>query len=158
MRGRKPKSTVMKLVQNNPGRRPINKDEPKPDSLDVACPAELTDPVSQREWADTIVPAIERRQITSAERVMAIAHCELWGTWRSQVIDAARHPHVVATGANKYPTPNPARGMANKTLQLLLKVDAELGLTPTSRTRVTATGAPISPANPLARFMAKKAT
>lgn len=157
MRGRKPKPTVMKLVQGNPGRRPINKDEPKPPSMDAACPAELTDPVSQREWAETIVPAIERGQITSAERVMAIAHCELWATWRSQITDAARHPHVVATGANNYPTPNPARGMANKTLQLLLKVDAELGLTPTSRTRVSASAPSTTVASPLARFL-KKAT
>ena len=107
-----------------------------PDDLSLECPHELIDPVAVAEWTRTIAPAIQRGQITAADRVSAIAHCELWATWRSQLADAARHPHVVSAGKSGHPIPNPARGMANKTLSLLMKVDAELGLTPTSRTRV----------------------
>jgi P27 family predicted phage terminase small subunit len=95
---------------------------------------------AQTEWRRTIAPAITRGQITAADRVFAIAHCELWSTWRSQLADAAKHAHVVAAGKNKYPTPNPARTMSNKTLLLLAKVDQELGLTPVSRSRVKAEG------------------
>lgn len=136
MRGRKPTPTVLKLLNGNPGKRAINSDEPKPDQLDEAVPAELDDPVAAEEWTRTIVPAIERGQITEADRVLAIAHCELWATWRSQIAAAAKHAHVVAVGKNSHPMPNPARTMANKTLQLLTKIDAELGLTPSSRSRV----------------------
>ncbi len=155
MRGRKPTPTVLKLLKDNPGRRPINQDEPQPDALETDCPDELVDAVARTEWDRAIVPAITRGQITSADRVFAIAHCELWATWRSQLADAARHPHVVAAGANKYPTPNPARMMANKTLLLLAKVDQELGFTPVSRTRVkTDSGA--KPQTKAALFMAGK--
>lgn len=138
MRGRKPTPTVLKFARGNPGRRPLNADEPLPGALDTTCPDELIDEVARAEWVRTIVPAIETGQITAADRSFAIAHCELWATWRSQLEDALRHPHVVAAGKNKYPTPNPARMMANKTLQLLIKVDAEIGFTPTSRSRVKA--------------------
>jgi P27 family predicted phage terminase small subunit len=138
MRGRKPLPTALRILRNNPGKRAINRNEPVPDALPTACPDELVDPLAQQEWRRTIVPAVERGQITAADIVMAIAHCELWATWRSQLSDAARHTHVVAVGPHKYPAPNPARGMANRTFVLLAKVDAELGLTLTSRGRIVA--------------------
>lgn len=135
MRGRKPTPTVLRVLRGNPSRRPINALEPKHGVLSTDCPEELADPEARREWDRTIVPTIRLGQVTAADRAFAIAHCELWATWRSQMADAARHPHVVAVGDK--PTPNPARGMANKTLLLLAKIDAELGLSPTSRSRVT---------------------
>lgn len=154
MRGRKPTPTVLRVLRGNPGRRPINTDEPATSALSAKCPDELSDAEAHAEWDRTIVPAITHGQITGAERVLAIAHCELWSTWRSQLADAARHPHVVAVGDKKYPMPNPARVMANKTLQLLTKIDAELGLTPTSRSRVIAKPR-VTPTNPLERFLRK---
>jgi P27 family predicted phage terminase small subunit len=154
MRGTKPRSTVVRLLTNNPGGRPYNTAEPMPGALDMACPTELDDPVARAEWDRGIVPAIELGQITTADRTLAIAHCELWATWRSQLADASKHAHVIAAGVNKYPMPNPARVMANKTLTLLAKVDAELGLSPTSRTRVQVTGR-LAPGNPLDRFLSR---
>lgn len=138
MRGRKPTPTVIRIARGNPGHRPINTDEPKPAAMDEVCPEELIDPDEQFEWGRTIVPAIRTGQITSADRVFAIAHCHFWATWRSQLADAAKHAHIVAVGKHKYPTHNPARIMANKTFLILAKVDAELGLTPSSRPRVKA--------------------
>lgn len=135
MRGRKPKPNVVKFLTGNPGRRRLNENEPKPGALSSACPEFLTGEAAS-EWNRTIVPAIETGQITAADRAGAIAHCELWATWREQLEEAAKHSHVVAVGPNKHPMPNPARTMANKTLQLLLKTDAELGCTPSSRSRV----------------------
>ena len=138
MRGRKPTPRALKLLRGNPGKRPINQAEPQPGALSPKCPKELVDVVARREWTRTIVPAIATGQITAADRVMAIAHCELWATWRSQLADACRHAHVIAVGEQHYPTPNPARGMSNKTFLLLARVDTELGFTPSSRSRVTA--------------------
>jgi P27 family predicted phage terminase small subunit len=140
MRGRKPTPTVLRVLRGNPSKRPMNTNEPKPDPLSDEYPDELQDTEARDEWTRTIVPAIEIGQITAADRVFAIAHCELWATWRSQLAEAAKHPHVVAVGHNKHPMPNPARTMSNKTLQLLAKVDAELGLTPVSRSRVNIGG------------------
>jgi phage terminase small subunit len=156
MRGRKPKPTVLKLMNNNPGRRPLNASEPTPEALDAERPTELgDDPVALQEWTDRIVPAIERGQITSAERIVAISHCLLVSTWLSQLADAARHPHIVASGPHKHPIPNPARGAANKTLLLLLRVDEQLGLTPSSRSRVTASKPNGQATSPLALLQAR---
>lgn len=156
MRGRKPTPTVLRMLRNNPGKRAINREEPEPEKLSKACPDELSDSVAQKEWKRTIVPAIERGQITAADVVMSIAHCELWSTWRSQLAAAAKHAHVIAVGPNKYPAPNPARGMANKTFQLLKSVDAELGLTPSSRSRVTKVARPGAARSTVQQFRAQK--
>lgn len=137
MRGPPPQPSILRFARGNPGHRKINDTEPQPGELSPICPPELEDPVAKEEWARTVAPAIETGQITAADRSMAIAHCELWATWRSQLADALRHPHVVTAGKNGYPMPNPARQMANKTFMLLAKVDAELGCTPSSRSRVT---------------------
>ena len=83
--------TVLRMVRNNPGRRRLNKNEPKPDALDTRCPAELVDAAARKEWARGIIPAIKTRQITEAEWSMAIAHCELWATWQSQLEEARKH-------------------------------------------------------------------
>ena len=37
-RGRKPKPTVLKELEGNPGRRPLNKNEPKPNKKAPRCP------------------------------------------------------------------------------------------------------------------------
>ena len=137
MTGRKPTPSVLKMLRGNPGRRPLNALEPEPDALSPACPPELTDDVARAEWTRAIVPAIRSGQITAADRMFAIAHCDLWATWRSQLAAAAQHAHVIAAGPNRYPMPNPARVMSHKTLLLLAKVDSELGFSPTARARVT---------------------
>jgi P27 family predicted phage terminase small subunit len=156
MRGRKPTPTPLKLLRGNPGKRPLNPHEPQPDALPTTCPRELTDKDARAEWRRTIVPAIDRRQVTAADRVMAIAHCELWATWRAQLAVAAAHPLIIAVGPHKYPRPNPASLMAIKTLALLKGVDAELGFTPTSRGRVTVAATPPASLDPLyAKFFGR---
>jgi P27 family predicted phage terminase small subunit len=136
MRGPKPVPTRLKLLRGNPSKRPLNVDEPQPGALETACPPELVDATARVEWDRAIVPAIEIGQVTAADRTLAIAHCALWATWLSQLADAMKHPHVVSAGKHRYPIPNPARGMANKTLLLLSQVDEKLGFSPTSRSRV----------------------
>jgi P27 family predicted phage terminase small subunit len=140
MPGRKRTPTALRLLRGNPSGRPINRDEPQPDALETACPVELTDDAARAEWIRAIVPAIRIGQITSSDKPLAVAHCELWATWQSQLAEAVKHPHVIAAGKHKYPMPNPARVMANKTLHLLGQVDEKLGFTPTSRSKVQVKG------------------
>src|SRR4051812_21402132 len=49
MRGRKPKPTHLKLLDGNPGKRPLNAGEPKPERRIPTCPAHLN-PTAKAEW------------------------------------------------------------------------------------------------------------
>ena len=143
-RGPRPEPTALKILKGNPGQRRLNLREPIPDTLAMDCPPELTTEASISEWTRTIIPGILRRQITAADRCLAIAHCELWSTWREQLGEANRFAHVVATRDAK-PMANPARRLANQSLLLLIKVDGELGLAPASRSRVQLPDRPTPP-------------
>lgn len=136
MMGRPPKPTALKILEGNPGRRDLNEDEPEPDELSEEYPEELIEALGRKEWDRAIVPQIRTGQITAADRAMAVAHCQLYAAWRSQLIEGGMAANVVTAGKNNYPMPNPAVVMANKTLLLMVRVDGELGLTPSSRSRV----------------------
>jgi P27 family predicted phage terminase small subunit len=137
--GRRPKPTALRVFEGNREKRPLNNNEPYPDKLAPDVPSELEgDEVATVEWRRTIVPAIDRYQITEADRVSAISHCRLWSLWLSQMAKADTEPHVLV--GSKRILQNPTRGMAHKTLTMLIKIDAELGLTPSSRSRVTVPG------------------
>jgi P27 family predicted phage terminase small subunit len=137
MRGRKPVPTALKMLHGNPGHRPLNNSEPVHDALDIACPNDLVDPVAREEW-DRVAPSLsERGQATMMDRATLIGYCLKYAQWKALEDEARRHPFIVLS-PSKYPIPNPALGMANKVFGLMLKAAAELGITPSSRSRVTA--------------------
>lgn len=48
-RGRKPKPTAIKVLEGNPGKRPLNANEPKPEKKSPKCPSWL-EPEAKKEW------------------------------------------------------------------------------------------------------------
>jgi phage terminase small subunit len=130
----------LRLLRQNPGKRPINTKEPHPDALDDAIPDVLVDPVARAEWTRAIVPAIRIGHVTSADNALAIAHCSLWATWVAQIAAAAGTPSVQEVGPHRYPRPNPLHVLPTKTMALLIGVDERLGFSPTSRSRVQVKG------------------
>ena len=48
-RGRKPKPTAIKELEGNPGKRPLNEAEPKPEHKAPPCPKWL-EPEAKKEW------------------------------------------------------------------------------------------------------------
>jgi phage terminase small subunit len=138
--GRHNTPTRLKVLRGNPGKRALNLDEPIPDILDAAIPDELTDPVARAEWTRGIVPAIRIGHVTAADKILAISHCTLWANWTAQIAAAAGQPFVIAAGRNGYQVPNQWHVQANRTIEILMKVDERLGFTPTSRSKVVAKG------------------
>ena len=48
-RGRKPKPTALKVLEGNPGKRPLNDHEPIPPKGELKCPSWLL-PEAKKEW------------------------------------------------------------------------------------------------------------
>ena len=140
MRGRKPKPTARKLLDGNPGRRAINVEEPQHVALDATPPAELADqPLAIAEW-QRLAPMLRRaRQVTEADRSALLAVCLEWARY----IDATRKVAqlgLVVKAPSGYPMVNPYLSIATKALQGCNKLWPELGLTPSSRSRVHTEG------------------
>jgi P27 family predicted phage terminase small subunit len=139
MRGRKPLPTALKLASG--GRfRFVNRNEPQHPALDEGVPPELAkDPRAAAEWS-RLVPTLTRGHVLVTDRAALIGYCVKVGLWQRLEADALDAPPTVKT-PNGIIVPNPIIGMSNKAFALMLKAAAELGLTPSSRSRVVVTPA-----------------
>lgn len=141
MRGTKPKPTAQRLLEGNPGKRALNDREPQPDPVgddfDTPPPIVATEPEAIAEWL-RLAPMLRKcRQVTEADRAALIACCIEWAHYRKAV--EHRLPEIIKAPSG-YAMPNPWISIGNKALAALVKLWAELGLTPSSRSRVTTDG------------------
>ena len=148
-RGRKPQPTKLRILRGNPGRRTINRDEPTPGALEPTAPAELRDRAARAEWTRLAPELFPSGHVTIVDRGALIGYCLKYAQWLKAERAAARKPLILTT-AKGYPIPNPALGLANKLFALVLKASAELGITPSSRSRVAANS--VAPGTPASRW------
>lgn len=135
MRGRKPQPTALKVIRGNPGKRQLNECEPTHEALENACPDDIVDDTARQEW-DRVAPILTASgQVTVVDRGTLMGYCLKFAQWKALEEEARKHPFIVRSPSG-YPIPNPALGMANKAFALMLKAAAELGITPSSRSRV----------------------
>jgi P27 family predicted phage terminase small subunit len=140
MRGRKPTPTARRVLEGNPAHRPLNAAEPKPpaatDAFDIP-PLELAaHPHALAEWG-RLVPMLRKAgQITVAERSALIAVCLEWARYLVATELVQQHGLVVTTKTG-YPMTNPYLAIATKALSACSKLWPELGLTPSSRAKLT---------------------
>lgn len=144
MRGRKPLPTWRRQLDGNPGKRPMNVDEPQPPATAALLdpPPELADhPLALKEWARLAPMLYQARQATDADRAALVALCLEWERYLEATARVKTSGLVVQT-PNGYPMPNPFLSIATKALSACTKLWPELGLTPSSRSRLKTQGAP----------------
>jgi len=142
MRGRKPLPTAVTRLRGNPGKRPYNKNEPVLAPMDAAFdtpPEELSaDLVASAEW-QRLAPILRKSKVvTQGDRGALLSLCQQW----SRYLEANRSVStagMVVRSPSGYPMPNPYIAIANRALSMCVKLWAELGLTPSSRSRVQTT-------------------
>lgn len=134
MRGRKPKPTWLKVVAGNPGKRPINDAEPIPAEELVDAPGWMN-AEQQEVWRQAIRQAPPGLLRSLDESVLAI-----WVVAAVMHRDAAQRVARVGTmvraPGSGYPMQNPYLAVVNKQAQIMLKAAAEMGFTPSARSRV----------------------
>lgn len=136
-RGRKPLATAEKIRRGNPGRRPLNDNEPEVKAVELKAPDHL-DAEAKREWA-RVAPQLATARITcELDRALLASYCEAWSTYVQACKDVAENGAVLIslkTGqAYQGPWVN-VRAMAEKQMRACM---AELGMTPSSRSRIQA--------------------
>jgi phage terminase small subunit len=87
MRGRRPKPTHLKVLMGNPGKRPLNANEPRPEVAIPDCPVELGE-VARREW-DRMAPQLASlRILTHLDRAALAAYCGAYSRSRISAPEA----------------------------------------------------------------------
>jgi P27 family predicted phage terminase small subunit len=133
--GRKPKPTAIKELAGNPGKRPLNKNEPKPEGI-PACPSQLN-AVAKREWTRVSKELIPMGLLTSVDRASLAAYCTVYARWVKAEADITRLGEYIKSSKSGYLIQAPWVGVANKALELMHKFAVEFGFTPSSRTRLS---------------------
>lgn len=137
VRGRKPKPTAIKILAGNPGKRPLNRNEPQPPAPESTpyAPRHLNDE-AKREWRRIGRVLLALGLYTEVDRAALAMYCQNWGIWVTAEIHLRDEGEILVT-ATGYHYPNPWRGLANKAQETMRRMFTEFGLTPSARSRLS---------------------
>ena len=138
MKGRKPTPTQLKIVQGNPGKRPINQDEPSASLVDVdrAAPEHMGEMAAEC-WVQMIGLLAGSRVITELDLHGLELYCVAYENWRKAQQKVIELGAIVKSPKSGYPVQSPYFAIANKSHEQMVKLAAEFGMTPSSRSRVS---------------------
>ena len=135
MRGRKPKPTVLKTLEGNPGWRPINDREPVPPEGVPECP-DFLDDAARGEWFRTAGVLKDMRLLTPADRTALAAYCVAFSRWLEAEEQVKKYGTIVKSPAKGFPMKSPYLTVADQAMEAMRKFMVEFGLTPSSRSRI----------------------
>ena len=149
MKGRKPTPSKIRVLRGNPGKRPLPRNEPEPRQGIPDCPSHLS-AEAKREWMRIVPELVACGLLTYADRAALAAYCQTYGRWVEAETALAKDGPVVKTALQKDKEGNVVGGgniiqnpylpVANKAMELMHKFLIEFGMTPSSRSRVSAQG------------------
>ena len=135
VRGRKPKPTNLKVLEGNPGQRPLNENEPKPKPIAPDCPDWLAD-VAKEEWK-RIAPQLETLGLlTQIDMAMLAGYCQMYARWKAAELILAEKGLTFETPSG-YEQQRPEVSIAKNALSEMRTLAAEFGMSASSRTRIS---------------------
>src|ERR1700686_3690928 len=128
MRGRKPKPTKLKLLQGNPGKRPLPENEAKLEAS-LPEPPEIIRGAALVEW-NFIVPLLHGAGLLTKIDGRALgAYCQTYARWCKAENYLEKHGTVIKSDKGQ-PMMSPYLKVANVALQQWTRMLAEFGMTP----------------------------
>lgn len=133
-RGRKPKPTALKMLEGNPGGRPLNEAEPKPQKKAPRCPTWLEDE-AKREWKRMAKVLEQLGLLTEMDMAAFAGYCQAYARWKEAEEFLTQHGSMVRT-PNGYLQQVPQVSIAQTNMKIMLKFCEQFGLTPSARSRI----------------------
>jgi len=134
----KPKPTRLKLLSGNAGKRKINKNEPQYSKVGEQPPASL-DAIGKAEWNRVVGEMRSTGVLTKADEKILWCYCAEFSTAERAVLQMQKPGNrgLLVKPPNGYPIQNPYLAIQRKSFAIMKSLAGELGLTPSSRSRVT---------------------
>lgn len=152
MRGRKPKPTAIKVITGNPGKRALNTQEPEYPELGET-PPDFLDEYGKNEWHRVFPMLAGIRVIKAPEAALLAAYCGAFSDFY-RLSELSKGKGFITKAPNGCPMISPLFQALSKARTEMVRLMSELGITPSSRSRVTA-ARPAEPDSPLAKFKRK---
>ena len=132
--GRKPQPTALKVLKGNPGRRPLNEDEPKPEVLLPRPPSHLS-PVARREWKRTGTLLVEMGLMTNLDVAALAGYCVAYSHWVDAEQQMRKHGLLMKSTRGE-PTRSPYWFISAHSMAAMRSFLLEFGMSPSSRSNV----------------------
>lgn len=137
-RGPAPTPTALKRLKGNPGKRTLNRNEPRYAATAPPCPKHLT-AEARREWRRIVRELLAANLLQVVDRAALAAYCQAWARWvDAELAMQTDGFHMVATTGNGYEYVSPWFQVSTQALKQMKTFLVEFGLTPASRTRIQA--------------------
>lgn len=143
--GRKPKPTHLKLVTGNPGKRAMPKAEARVVPALPSPPPHLADD-AKVEWGRVSEDLYKVGLLSHIDRAALAAYCQAYARWAQAeraIAEMAKRDQLTGglmiKTSNGNAIQNPLVGTANKAAADMVRYAAEFGMTPSARSRITAT-------------------
>lgn len=141
LRGPPPKPTAIKILEGNPGRRPLPIDEPQPRRL-----TQITPPDDLPEDGKRVFSALSQELINCG--IMTAVDVEAFHRYVKLLLEYRKADSEIGgkfvfpvrdkKGQFSYFLPNPWVSVRDRALDRLLRLEREFGMTPASRVRMVA--------------------
>lgn len=138
LRGRRSKPTVLKVLEGNPGKRQLNKNEPKPAPISPKIPKWL-DADAKKMWRHLAPQLASLGLLTIVDGYSLAAACQSYSTWvrcEEYLQENGMTYTTIADSGCEYVYQRPEVAISNKALQAFKSFCTEFGLTPASRCRI----------------------
>lgn len=97
-RGPRPQATKLRILAGNPGKRPLNQQEPQPAEIQPPPPPEWLDDEAKTFWRDLAPKLSAVGCLTELDLPKLEGMAYWWSRWRSAVADVAKLGAIVRTG------------------------------------------------------------
>jgi P27 family predicted phage terminase small subunit len=134
MRGRKPKPTAVKELEGNPGKRALNKREPKPVSSIPSCPNHLSG-IARQEWGRLTKELYKLGVLSKIDRTALTICCQAYEDYVTACHELKEQGAVlISDKGGMYQ--NPWVSIKKRSMDQIMRFYVEFGMTPSSRSRV----------------------
>lgn len=132
-----PKPTELKRREGNPGKRPLNENEPNFSTLGEVQPPEHLDEVARKEW-ERIAPELRANGLlTHADRALLAAYCQSYSSWVQLSKELEEHGRTIVTPNGLVQT-SPLVTQCRQEREAMAKFASHFGFSPATRTRIEA--------------------
>jgi P27 family predicted phage terminase small subunit len=170
MPGRNPTPTAIKEEAGNPGHRPLNKKEPKPEAGEPAMPKGLS-PAAKKKWKEIVPILLKMKVLTKADGDALANYCECYAmlqqarkeirkgvTFKEYAVAkdgsliVAKDGSLIVLGIKT----NPAVTIADKMAKMMRAIGSDFGLSPVSRPKLHADNGDGESEDPMDAFLRRR--
>lgn len=157
-RGPQKNPTQLEVLRGNPGKRELNKNEPKFEKEnEVPKPPAFLSTNAKKEWKRVAPILYKMGLLTKSDYSALAAYCQNYHRWIEAEKEIRIRNSLTTVDENGNLKAIPEIKIANEAMQGMLKFAKEFGLTPASRTGVVADNS-VEKENPFAKFINKNKT